>query len=190
MANFYSRFLQSVDKFPALIAVEFQRESGELERHTYTELRRMADSVGNWLTTQGVPRGTRCAILANNGPRWVAAYLGILAAGSVAVPFDTAFSSEQVAKLLLDSGADFIFVDAKHLPIAREALKKVPVKLVLVQSVDSEQAPSFEQMQQAGPGNFRYAELDTEDLAAILYTSGTTSDPKGVMLTHGSIAAE
>src|SRR4051795_6644889 len=124
MANFYSRFLESVDKFPALIAVEFQRESGELERHTYTELQRMADSVGNWLTSEGVPRGTRCAILANNGPRWVATYLGILAAGSVAVPFDTAFNADQVAKLLLDSGADLLFVDPKQLPIAREAVKK------------------------------------------------------------------
>src|SRR5690349_2658409 len=99
MANFYSRFLQTVEKYPSLIAVEFQRESGELESYTYADLRRMADSVGNWLTSSGVPQGTRCAILANNGPRWVATYLGMLAAGSVAVPFDTAFNAEQVAKL-------------------------------------------------------------------------------------------
>src|SRR3954469_2795177 len=134
MSNFYLRFLRSVQQFPSVIALEFQRESGALESHTYADLRRMADSVGNWLNTCNVPPGTRCAILANNGPRWVATYLGILAAGSVAVPFDTAFSSEQIAKLLLDSGADFIFVDAKHLPVAREALKKTPVKLVLIQS--------------------------------------------------------
>jgi long-chain acyl-CoA synthetase len=190
MANFYSRFLQSVEKFPAQVAVEFQRESGELERYNYAELRQMAESVGNWLATQGVPRGTRCAILANNGPRWVGSYLGILSAGSVAVPFDTAFNAEQVAKLLLDSGADFIFVDAKHLPLAKEALKKAPVKLVLTQAIEGEAAPNLDEMQRKGPGSFRYVELGSEDLAAILYTSGTTSDPKGVMLTHASIAAE
>src|SRR5512147_1205190 len=111
MANFYSRFLQSIERFPELVAVEFQRESGALESYTYTDLGHMAGSVGHWLNSSGVPRGTRCAILANNGPRWVASYLGILAAGSVAVPFDTAFNADQVAKLLLDSGADFIFVD-------------------------------------------------------------------------------
>lgn len=190
MANFYSRFLQSVDKYPALIAVEFQRETGTLESYTYADLRRMSDSVGNWLDTSGVPRGTRCAILANNGPRWVATYLGILAAGSVAVPFDTAFNADQVAKLLLDSGADFIFVDAKHLPIVREALKKAPVKPALIQQVEGENAPTFDAMQQTGPGTFRAADVDSGSLAAILYTSGTTSDPKGVMLTHGSIEAE
>ncbi|HWR13311.1 MAG TPA: AMP-binding protein [Terriglobales bacterium] len=190
MANFYSRFLQSVEQFPSIVAVEFQKESGELERYTYADMRRMSDSVGNWLLSQGVPRGTRCAILANNGPRWVATYLGILAAGAVAVPFDTAFTSDQVAKLLLDSGADFLFVDAKHLPTAKEALKKAPVNLLLTQRIDGEERPNFDAMQQQGPGDFRYVDLGFDDMAAILYTSGTTSDPKGVMLTHGSIAAE
>src|SRR3954470_12477439 len=143
MSNFYARFLQTVEQFPTVIALEMQRESGELERYSYSDLRHMAESVGNWLVASGVPRGTRCAILANNGPRWVASYLGILAAGSVAVPFDTAFTADQVAKLLLDSGADFIFVDPKHLPIVREALKKAPVKPVLLHAREDEHLPSF-----------------------------------------------
>jgi long-chain acyl-CoA synthetase len=189
MANFYSRFLQSVQQYPALAAVEFQRESGALESYTYTDLRRMSDSVGNWLVNAGVPTGTRCALLANNGPRWVATYLGILAAGSVAVPFDTAFNSDQVAKLLLDSGADFLFVDARHLPAAREALKKAPVRLVLLESAEPG-LPSFDAMLADGPGNFLAVELPSDSLAAILYTSGTTSDPKGVMLAHSCIDAE
>src|SRR4051794_30916620 len=71
MANFYARFLQTVEQFPDVIALEMQRESGELERYTYSDLRRMAEAVGQWLVSNGVPRGTRCAILANNGPRWV-----------------------------------------------------------------------------------------------------------------------
>lgn len=190
MANFYSRFLETVEKFPQLVAVEFQRESGRLESYTYDDLRQMAGSVGNWLQSSDVPSGTRCAILANNGPRWVATYLGILAAGCVAVPFDTAFSSDQVAKLLLDSGADFIFVDPKHLPIVREALKKAPVKPVLLHAIEGENLPGFDAMLATGPGDFHAREVDSREMAAILYTSGTTSDPKGVMLTHGSIEAE
>jgi long-chain acyl-CoA synthetase len=190
MANFYSRFLQSVEKFPDVVAVEFQRESGALESYTYRDLRRMSDSVGNWFNTLHVPARTRCAILASNGPRWVATYLGILAAGSVAVPLDTAFNAEQVAKLLLDSSADFIFTDPKHLPIVREALKKAPIRTVLLHSVAGEDLPSFEDMVAAGPGTFQVCEVSSDDMAAILYTSGTTSDPKGVMLTHGCIYAE
>lgn len=190
MANFFSKFLQTVEKHPSVIAVEFQRESGEMERYSYTDMRRMAEAVGNWLRAQRLPSGTRCAVLANNGPRWVATYLGIIAAGTVAVPFDTAFTPEQVAKLLLDSGADLLFVDPKHLPIARDALKKAPVKLALLRGVEGESLPSFDEMQNAGPGQFQSVELNPDDLAAILYTSGTTSDPKGVMLTHGNVAAE
>lgn len=179
-----------MQRFPDVMALEMQRESGELERYTYSDLRRMCDSVGHWLASAGVPRGTRCAILANNGPRWVATYLGILAAGSVAVPFDTAFNADQVAKLLLDSGADFLFVDPKQLPIAREALKKTPVKLALIYPAEGTDAPTFDAMVAAGPGDFRFVDVDSNELAAILYTSGTTSDPKGVMLAHGNIAAE
>ena len=190
MANFYARFLHSVEQFPNVTALEMQRESGELERYSYSDLRRMADSVGNWLVSSGVPHGTRCAILANNGPRWVASYLGILAAGSVAVPFDTAFNGDQVAKLLLDSGADFLFVDPKHLPIANEALKKAPVKLVMIYPAESSVEPTFDSMLAVGPAAFDFAQVDSNDLAAILYTSGTTSDPKGVMLAHGNIDAE
>ena len=190
MANFYSRFLQTVERFPQLVAVEFQRESGTLESYTYADLHRMSGSVGNWLQSTGVPSGTRCAILANNGPRWVTTYLGIVGAGSVAVPFDTAFNSDQVAKLLLDSGADFIFVDPKHLPIVRDALKKAPVKPVLLQAIEGESLPTFDAMLSTGPADFKARDIDSGELAAILYTSGTTSDPKGVMLTHGSIEAE
>jgi long-chain acyl-CoA synthetase len=190
MANFYARFLQTVEQFPDVIALEMQRESGELERYTYSDLRRMAEAVGQWLVSNGVPRGTRCAILANNGPRWVASYLGILAAGSVAVPFDTAFNADQVAKLLLDSGADLLFVDPKQLPIAREAVKKAPVKLLLIYPADGEAAPTFDSMLSAGADGFQVVQVDSSDIAAILYTSGTTSDPKGVMLAHSNIEAE
>src|SRR5438034_675206 len=105
MQNFYACFVRSVERWPSAVAVEVQRPSGAGERLTYRELRSMAESVGAWLVQNHVPRGARCAVLANNGPRWVAAYLGALAAGCVAVPLDTAFKTEQVATLLKDSGA-------------------------------------------------------------------------------------
>ena len=60
-----------------------------------------------------MPRDARVAILAANHPRWVAAYLGIIAAGRTAVPLDTAFHADQVKKLLIDSGASLLFCDVK-----------------------------------------------------------------------------
>ena len=49
MANFYNRFLQSVERWPGVVAVEIQRHGGAVERHTYSQLRSMAESVGQWL---------------------------------------------------------------------------------------------------------------------------------------------
>src|ERR1051326_6614810 len=119
MANFYSRFVQSVERWPEQVAVEIQRQSGPSERLTYRELRAAAECIGKWLSFSGLERGSRCAILAANGPRWVASYLGTLAAGMVSVPLDTAFSAEQVAKLLQASGSSLLFVDSRHLRTAQ-----------------------------------------------------------------------
>ncbi|HYX69584.1 MAG TPA: AMP-binding protein [Terriglobales bacterium] len=188
MQSFYQKFVESAERWPQNVALEMQRQDS-VERYTYAEVRRMAESVGRWLQENGVARGATCGILAGNGPRWTAAYLGILAAGAVAVPFDTAFSRAQVATILRDSGAVVLLADARLLPLAQRAVEGLNVRLVCLDSGPRE-LPSFDKMQAAGPGNFRSVPVADDDLAAILYTSGTTSDPKGVMLTHANIAAE
>src|ERR1051326_1372250 len=142
MANFYNRFLESVQRWPGLVAVEMQRQSGDLERHTYAELRKMAESVGSWLMRSELPPGSRCAILAANGPRWVACYLGTIAAGMIAVPFDTAFNASQVSKLLDDSGASLIFADARLAETAVRAIDTRPVRLVLMEDAACSAAPT------------------------------------------------
>ncbi len=194
MGNFYSRFLESVQTWPQNVAVEMRHSalSGqpvEVERYTYAELRRMGESVGRWLRDQRMPRQARSAILAANGPRWVAAYLGAIAAGGVAVPFDTAFSAEQIAKLLRDSGSACLFTDRKHLATAERALAGLDVRLVLLDG-DAQGSPTLDALLAAGTGDFVPAEIGPDDPAVILYTSGTTSDPKGVLLTHDNLLGE
>lgn len=190
MANYYGKFLQSVERWPEAISVEFQRQSGKLEQYSYRELRHMAESVARWLEQNGVERGAGCAILAGNGPRWVAAYLGILAHGAVAVPLDTAFTAEQVRKLLADSSATLLLADARNARTATRATDTTGTRLVLLEAAPHSGLPDLEPSLAAAVEGFIPAEVDPSQTAAILYTSGTTSDPKGVELSHANFNAE
>jgi len=199
MPAFYQRFQESARKFPDNIALEIQRQQ-TVERVTFAELTRMSESVARWLSPR-VPQDARVAILAANHPRWVAAYLGIIAAGRTAVPLDTAFHAGQVKKLLIDSGASLLFCDVKHLPVAMEAVEGLNIGLVMT-SAAAERNPTQTDVSEptlaadldsifaAGPAGFQPTTPAESDLAALLYTSGTTADPKGVMLTHANLVGE
>ncbi len=192
MPTFYDRFVECEERWPQNPALEIQRD-GQLESYTYAELRRMAESVGNWLRKQNLEPGSRCAILADNHPRWVAAYLGIIASGNTAVPLDSAFHADQVVKLLQDSGSILVFCDKKHTEIAREVLKEMSIGVVGLNSEMKSEVPTravLDDMFAEGHGSFVPASPALDSVAAILYTSGTTADPKGVRLTHGNMLGE
>ena len=195
---FYDRFMESARRFPDLIAVELQREASavaagaaRVESYTFTQLRTMAESVGNWLLQSNITKGSKCAFLAANHPLWMAAYLGVVASGNTAVPLDTAFHADQVRKLLLDSDAVLLFTDRQRLALAREAVNGLPVKLVLIDAGGPLNGMVLlSDIFAAGPAGFQPVPVANDDIAMILYTSGTTSDPKGVMLSHGNLDAE
>src|SRR5260370_5626703 len=106
MPAFYQRFQESARKFPDNIALEIQRQQ-TVERVTFAELTRMSESVANWLATR-VPRDARVAILAANHPRWVAAYLGIIASGRTAGSLATAFPAGHVKNMMIDNRASLL----------------------------------------------------------------------------------
>jgi len=196
MPTFYDRFLECAQRWPNNVALELQRHD-HLESCTYAELHGMAESVGRWILENGFSRGSRLAILADNHPRWVAAYLGIIASGCAVVPLDTALHDEQVTKLLKDSGALAVFCDTKHVPVARPAANELNLGLILMDpestanhSIPESWLGTMPAIFAAGPGQFKALDAKSDDLASLLYTSGTTADPKGVMLTHANFLGE
>src|SRR6266568_1385538 len=200
MPTFYDRFVECAERWPQNVAVEIQGPDG-VESHTYAELRGMAESLGARLVTRGLEPGARVAILADNHPRWVAAYLGIIAAGGTAVPLDTAYHADQVAKLLKDSGSSLLVCDHKHLETAHDAISDSKIELVLTDSrlrpegqpgaaVPTLAASDFDSIFAQRSKGFRPVARQPDDLASLLYTSGTTADPKGVMLTHANLLGE
>src|SRR6201997_1583654 len=199
MPTFYDQFVEAEQRGPQNIALEIQRKD-QVESYTFAETRKMAESIGRWMSEKKLPSGARVAILADNHPRWVAAYLGIIASGYTAVPLDTAFHADQVTKLLKDGGASLLVTDVKHLAIAQQSVAGMNVELILTDPKSLEGAKKdpgqprwiadLDSISAAGPGNFRPVEAPADNVAALLYTSGTTADPKGVQLTHANLLGE
>jgi long-chain acyl-CoA synthetase len=206
MPTFYDRFIECAERWPDHVAVEIQREmhdrkdtdnDGAFDGLTYGELRKRAESIAHWISENQFARGSRFAILADNCPRWVAIFLGVIAAGCAAVPLDTALRADQLTTLLKDSGACILFCDTRHAEASHQAVTGLKIALVLM---DSERivAPDPQEhwlttlpaILEGGPERVQRTPSSAEELAALLYTSGTTADPKGVMLTHANLLAE
>ena len=188
MANFYDRFATAASRFPGLPAIELH-SADQLLTTTYGQLEQDAAGVAGWLHAQGVVPDDRVAILADNDARWIAAYMGILRLGAIAVPLDTAYKAGQVRTVIDNSGARLIFTTARYVDRIREAVSEWPGFVVCLLHGEADGMPDFDLMQGSGAPP-PVAERGAHDAAVILYTSGTTADPKGVVLTHANLEAE
>lgn len=183
MANLYRIFEDTVRQFADRTAVEVQRADA-LDRFTYAALHELSLDRAVRLIEAGVQPGDRVAILAHNDAHWCAAYLGALAAGAIVVPLDTNYTAAQVGTILRDAGARLLFASERTRAVAAEAQPSAPAITILDLHAAAE--ASF------GPGRVSLPgrEAAGERPAVILYTSGTTSDPKGVVLSHANLIAE
>ena len=176
--TFWQVFETAATRFATRIAVEMQR-GDHPDRWTYADLHQAALRVARWLASQGIGPGDRCAIFSDNDADWCAVYLGLLRLGAIAVPLDTNYSATQVATIVRDASPRVLFSNARLSGTARDALvghDDIPL-------VDLHQIPPVAADLPPVAGH-------AADTAVILYTSGTTSDPKGVVLSHGNLIAE
>ncbi len=168
----------SVEKFSDNIV--FSILNGE--QVSYAELGRRVEHIKELLLGAGLNAGDKVAILSSSMPNWGAAYFAITTAGMVAVPILPDFTPEELDKLIKHSESKALLVSDKlFTKLNKETVASLNIVIrtknlnVISQTVKEEGKATIP---------------SPEDLAVIIYTSGTTSQPKGVMLTHGNLAQQ
>ncbi len=189
-----SMFEQSVEEHGSKPALAHKPKGGTYQDISYTEFGESVDAFSKGLSTLGVQKGDRVAIVSENRPEWAISDFGILKTSAVNVPMFSTLTAAQVGYILNDSGAKIICVST-----TKQLEKVISIR---------EEVPSLEQIiiydeleDEAPEGVTEFADVcsqgmetdvtlddvtDEDETATIIYTSGTTGNPKGVMLTHAN----
>jgi long-chain acyl-CoA synthetase len=182
-------FRISVERFPENNC--FTEYNPERISLSYRQALEKVEAVSGYLRSLGIGPGTNVALTGKNSPEWAVAYLAILDAGATVVPIDYQIGIEESKNLLRASDAVLLFVDeekAKELAGASPAVKKVLSLYRGGRDYLYDLAPPAGFVGEADAASRRRTQ--SEDVAAILFTSGTTGTPKGVMLTHRNLVAD
>ncbi|MGA8890154.1 MAG: long-chain fatty acid--CoA ligase [Anaeromyxobacteraceae bacterium] len=196
--NLVQVFEEQVAKRGDAAALKFKR-AGKWHDMSWRELGRRVRDVADGLVSLGVKPGDRVSVLGDTCAEWIVADVGIMAAGAITVPIYQSNPAHEVQYILQDCGATWIFVDHDHqaAKIREEAAKLPDLKGVIRFFGDPEAAHerTLASLEKAGqefragnPGSHaeRVNAVAATDAASYLYTSGTTGNPKGVVLTHGA----
>jgi long-chain acyl-CoA synthetase len=155
----------------------FSHYSGD-ESLTYLELGRTVKCLSCWLISQGIKPGDRIALLGESSLYWTQVYFAVTTLGAVLVPILPDFNGEEVEKILIHSESVLLFLSEKQKAKMDKTGTTLP--MVLLEELSSEECSASDTEQLMA---YRDA-VEEDTMAAILYTSGTTGNSKGVMLSH------
>ncbi|RFU62154.1 long-chain-fatty-acid--CoA ligase [Peribacillus glennii] len=154
---------------------------------TYDELNGRVNQLSHGLRNLGIAKGDRVAYLAPNTAEMLEGFYGVFQLGAVMVPLNTRLTPDDYVFILNHSESRVLFVDQNlyHLiqPV-KEQLKTVEHIIVHYKEPDVNETGYNEWLASYSSERFSRAELHEDDVCSLLYTSGTTGNPKGVMLTH------
>jgi long-chain acyl-CoA synthetase len=175
----YDIYISSITQNKDNYALSFANE----QELSYKELGRLTDNLSGILLENGISKGDKVAILGANSPNWVITYFAVVTTGSVAVPILPDFTAFEIVNILEHSETKALVVSSKlSYKIPSHIHSKIPVILDLdtLTLVKSSYSGDTIEMEKPSP----------EDIASIIYTSGTSGASKGVMLTHANLVAQ
>jgi len=177
--NLNENFIDSCRRFSRRIAIE-ARKDGRQKRILYKDLYESVNSLAFFLSSLGVRKSDRIAIILENRPQWPVIFFAISFTGAIAVPIAPSSPHKDISLILSDSGTRFVFIPEgnKELEAFLKSCKAIE-KIITVPFRDIEETKKIYQPVFPEP----------DDLAVLLYTSGTTEVPKGVMLTHKNLCS-
>jgi long-chain acyl-CoA synthetase len=184
-----------------------QKKNGQWRTQTYREVRQIVENLACALIGIGVKAEDRVAQISPNRPEWVIADLGILSAAAVHVPIYPTLAPHQVSYILKDAGAHVVMVSGQeHLDKVLSIVDEVPelthiivydgyklekkpkkVKVVALKELLDDGAKADDNLR--AERKKRADAIKAEDVASLVYTSGTTGEPKGAMLMHGNFVS-
>lgn len=171
-------------RLPRKRAVIFGNQS-----FTFSELNLAADRVANFLTEKGVGKGDRVGMIFPNIPEFVIVYFGVLRLGAIGVPLDPRLKGDELAPVLNDAAVKALFViNDKFTEVGSDLERVESLATVVVSGGKISENLTLEAVVKAEmPSDEIDTEVNEEDEALYLYTSGTTGKPKGVVLTFRNL---
>jgi len=183
------RFLRYAEQqYPGRTAIVCNQE-----RLTYAQFSERVGRLAGALRQAGIAPGDRVAFLGANCHRLLEAYYGVPEAGAVLLPLNIRLAPEELAYILNDSGATILFVEKQFLGLVDSFRKNLQTVKMFVQLDGAPEAPWLAPknydafIAAAAPYRADISAIDENALAELFYTSGTSANPKGVMLTHRNI---
>lgn len=193
--SYAHRLLEATDRFAEQTALQW-KESGEWQCMSYAELETCVTACGLALSNRGIAKGDRVAIWLDNSWSWIVCDLAAQLIGAVTTTIYHTLIPSQAVSLLRDSGAKAILSNQQRLA---GLFAEGDAAIVALSEDEGELGESFAVVVresklaiEAQPDiaqSLRLPPVGPDDLSALFYTSGTTGEPKGVMLTHANLLA-